>query len=145
MFLDSGIISPARGVIAGSLNISESAGIWMVTIYTLTYAVSMPITGRLADSLGRKKIYIACIIIFTIGSLLCWLSDVFNNYNFLLISRVIQALGGGGIMPIATAYIACIFPSRKKRICSWICRFYIRNSNCYWPYFRYCYSFASWK
>lgn len=112
--LDSGIISPARGVIAGSLNISESASIWMVTIYTLTYAVSMPITGKLADSLGRKKIYIACIIIFTIGSLLCWLSDVFNNYNFLLISRVIQALGGGGIMPIATAYIGASFPPEKR-------------------------------
>lgn len=112
--LDSGIISPARGVIASSLNISESASIWMVTIYTLTYAVSMPITGKLADRLGRKKIYIICIIIFTIGSLLCWVSDVLNNYNFLLVSRLIQALGGGGIMPIATAYIGASFPLEKR-------------------------------
>ena len=79
--LDTGIISPARGVIASNLNISQSTSIWMVTIYTLVEAVSIHITGKLADR---------------------------------LIARAIQALGGGGVMPFATAYIGSSFPIEKR-------------------------------
>ncbi len=112
--LDTGIISPARGVIASNLNISQSTSIWMVTIYTLVEAVSMPITGKLADRMGRKRIYITCIILFITGSILCWVSNVVENYNLLLIARAIQALGGGGVMPVATAYIGSSFPIEKR-------------------------------
>ena len=48
--MDSGIVSPARDVIANGLGITESASVWMITIYTLAYAVSMPITGKLAET-----------------------------------------------------------------------------------------------
>ena len=112
--LDTGIISPARGVIASNLNISQSASIWMVTIYTLVEAVSMPITGKLADRMGRKRIYITCITLFITGSILCWVSNVVENYSLLLIGRAIQALGGGGVMPVATAYIGSSFPLEKR-------------------------------
>ena len=112
--IDSGIVSPARTIISDSLGIAESASIWMITIYTLAYAVSMPITGKLSDRYGRKKVYMISISLFAFGSLLCGLSNYFNNYNFLLLSRVIQALGGGGIMPIATAYIGSSFPIEKR-------------------------------
>jgi MFS family permease len=112
--LDTGIISPARGVIASNLNISQSTSIWMVTIYTLVEAVSMPITGKLADRMGRKRIYITCIILFITGSILCWVSNVVENYNLLLIARAIQALGGGGVMPVATASIGSSFPIEKR-------------------------------
>ena len=112
--LDTGIISPARGVIASNLNISQSTSIWMVTIYTLVEAVSMPITGKLADRMGRKRIYITCIILFITGSIFCWVSNVVENYNLLLIARAIQALGGGGVMPVATAYIGSSFPIEKR-------------------------------
>ena len=112
--LDTGIISPARGVITSNLNISQSTSIWMVTIYTLVEAVSMPITGKLADRMGRKKVYITCIILFITGSILCWASNVVEKYNLLLIGRAIQALGGGGVMPVATAYIGSSFPLEKR-------------------------------
>ena len=52
--IDTGIVTPARTVIQGQLGVSAQAGMWMVTIYTLSYAASVPIMGKLADRLGRK-------------------------------------------------------------------------------------------
>ncbi|MEG0774099.1 MFS transporter [Clostridium sp.] len=112
--LDSGIVSPARTVMANSLSISASDSIWIITIYTLAYAVSMPLAGKLSDRYGKKKLFTFSIIIFGIGSLLCGLSNYYGGFSFLLISRVIQALGGGGIIPIATAFVAESFPPEKR-------------------------------
>lgn len=112
--LDSGIVSPARNIIAGGLNVSQSSSIWMITIYTLAYAVSMPILGKLADRFGRKNIYLFSIFLFGLGSLFCGLADYFNSYSMLLTSRVIEAIGGGGIMPIATSYVGTSFPKEKR-------------------------------
>ncbi|WP_300348013.1 MFS transporter [Clostridium sp.] len=112
--IDSGIVSPARDVIANGLNVSQDASVWVITIYTLAYAVSMPIMGKLSDKFGRKKIYMVAIILFGIGSLLCGISDYVNSYGFLLGSRVLEAIGGGGIMPIAAAYIGTSFPVEKR-------------------------------
>ncbi|MGG5462218.1 MFS transporter [Clostridium sp. B9] len=112
--IDSGIVSPARDIIANGLNVSQDASVWVVTIYTLAYAVSMPIMGKLSDKFGRKKVYMVSIILFGLGSLLCGVSDYVGSYSFLLASRVIEAIGGGGIMPIATAYIGTSFPVEKR-------------------------------
>lgn len=112
--MDSGIVSPARTVIAEGFKISANLSVWMVTIYTLAYAVSMPITAKFSDRFGKKKIYTISIVLFGIGSALCGLSNFYGNYNFLLISRVVQALGAGGIIPIATAFIGESFPLEKR-------------------------------
>lgn len=112
--MDSGIISPARTVIADSLNVDASNSIWMVTIYTLAYAVIMPISSKLSDRYGKKKLFLFSIIIFGVGSALCGVSDYVGGYKLLLIARVIQAIGGGGIMPIATAFIGQSFPKEKR-------------------------------
>jgi EmrB/QacA subfamily drug resistance transporter len=112
--LDTGIVSPARTVIADSLKLTSSTSIWVITIYTLAYAVSMPISGKIADRYGKKKIFTFSILIFGIGSLLCGLSNYSDSFSFLLTARVIQAIGGGGIMPIATAFIGESFPPEKR-------------------------------
>lgn len=112
--IDSGIVSPAREVIKNSFGISESLGVWVITIYTLVYAVSMPIVSKLSDRYGRKKVYLISIITFAVGSMLCGLSNFYGNFTFLLIARVIQAIGGGGIMPIANAFIGNSFPPEKR-------------------------------
>jgi EmrB/QacA subfamily drug resistance transporter len=112
--IDSGIVSPAREVIKNSFGISESLGVWVITVYTLVYAVSMPIVSKLSDRYGRKKVYLLSIIIFAVGSIFCGLSNFYGNFTFLLISRVIQAIGGGGIMPIANAFIGNSFPPEKR-------------------------------
>lgn len=112
--IDNGIVSPAREIIQNSFDVSKSVGAWMITIYTLVYAVSMPISSKLSDILGRKKMYIFGIAVFGMGSALCGFSNFYGNFTFLLIARVIQAIGAGGILPIATTVIGQSFPPEKR-------------------------------
>lgn len=112
--MDTGIVSPARGVISNGLGISTNTSIWIITIYTLAYAVVMPISGKLSDKYGKKKLFMYSIIIFGIGSTLCGVSNFIGGFPLLIAARIIQAIGGGGIMPIATAYIGDSFPQEKR-------------------------------
>ncbi|MGL4344762.1 MAG: MFS transporter [Cellulosilyticaceae bacterium] len=112
--LDSGIVTPARTVIQNTFLVSEQSGIWLITIYTLAYAASIPVSGKLADKLGRKYIYLISIFLFGFGSLLCGLSAVAGSFPLLLVARVIQAIGGGGIIPVATAEFGTTFPTEKR-------------------------------
>ena len=72
--IDTGIVTPARTLIQTSLGVDAQTGIWMITIYTLAYAASIPIMGKLADRYGRKYVYLGCILLFGTGSLFCGLS-----------------------------------------------------------------------
>lgn len=112
--IDTGIVTPARTVIQNNLMVNENTGIWMITIYTLAYAASIPIMGKLADKYGRKYIYLTCIFLFGLGSLFCGLSQSFGSFPVLLVARVVQAIGGGGILPIATAEFGTTFPKEKR-------------------------------
>ncbi|MDP4153718.1 MAG: MFS transporter [Bacillota bacterium] len=112
--IDTGIVTPARTIIQNNLMVDEKTGIWMITIYTLAYAASIPIMGKLADKRGRKYIYLISIFLFGFGSLLCGLSQNFKSFEFLLVARVVQAIGGGGIVPIATAEFGTTFPKEKR-------------------------------
>ncbi len=112
--IDTGIVTPARTIIQNQLGVSAQSGIWMITIYTLAYAASVPIMGKLADRFGRKYIYILCISLFGLGSLFCGLSGSFGGFPLLLAARVVQAIGGGGIVPIATAEFGTTFPPEKR-------------------------------
>ncbi len=112
--IDTGIVTPARTIIQNELGVSATSGIWMITIYTLAYAASVPIMGKLADKFGRKYVYIICIGLFGLGSLLCGLSGNVIGFPLLIAARVIQATGGGGIVPIATAEFGTTFPEEKR-------------------------------
>ena len=112
--IDTGIVTPARTLIQNELGVSAQSGIWMITIYTLAYAASVPIMGKLADKFGRKYVYIICIFLFGSGSLLCGLSGSFIGFPLLIAARIIQAIGGGGIVPIATAEFGTTFPPEKR-------------------------------
>jgi len=112
--IDTGIVTPARTLIQNNLGVDAQTGIWMITIYTLAYAASIPIMGKLADKFGRKYIYLTCIALFGIGSLFCGLSESFGGFSLLLAARVVQAIGGGGILPIATAEFGTSFPENKR-------------------------------
>lgn len=112
--IDTGIVTPARPIIQSELGVSATSGIWMITIYTLAYAASVPIMGKLADKFGRKYVYIICIGLFGLGSLLCGLSGNIIGFPLLIAARVIQATGGGGIVPIATAEFGTTFPEEKR-------------------------------
>lgn len=112
--LDTGIVTPCRTIVQTQMGVSDQLGVWMITIYTLAYAASIPVMGKLADKYGRKYIYLMSILLFGTGSLLCGLSQNFGNFTTLLIARAIQALGGGGIMPVATAEFGTAFPEDKR-------------------------------
>jgi EmrB/QacA subfamily drug resistance transporter len=112
--LDTGIVTPARTIIQNNLGVDAATGIWMITIYTLAYAASIPVMGKLADRYGRKYVYIASISLFGLGSLFCGLAQNFGGFGMLLIARAVQAIGGGGIMPVATAEFGTTFPPEKR-------------------------------
>ncbi|HEX3011855.1 MAG TPA: MFS transporter [Syntrophomonadaceae bacterium] len=112
--IDSGIVSPAREIIQNSLGTGATTGIWMITIYTLFYAISMPIVSKLADRNGHKRVFVIGVGLFGLGSLLCGLSNFYSSFAWLLAARVIQAIGAGGIIPIATTYIGQSFPEEKR-------------------------------
>ena len=112
--IDMNIVNPARTVIQNTLSIPDELGVWLMTIYTLAYAASIPVMGKLADRHGRKYIYLLCVLLFGVGSLLCGLSQDVGSFEMLIASRAIQAIGGGGIMPVATAEFGTAFPPEKR-------------------------------
>lgn len=109
--LDNGIISAALTTIYNDFGVSPNWGAWSVTIYTLGLAISIPTIGKLSDRYGRKKLFLIEISIFAIGSLLVALSPTFE---LLLASRLIQALGGGGIFIIASSHVLSTFPKESQ-------------------------------
>lgn len=111
-----GIVSPARTVIQAGFDIDDAAGIWMINIYTLFYAATIPTTGKLADRYGRKRIFTACVALFCLGAGLCGLSENTLGFPLLLVGRIIQAAGAGGMIPVATAEIGTSFPEGKRGV-----------------------------
>ncbi|MDB5184740.1 MAG: transporter [Candidatus Saccharibacteria bacterium] len=108
--LDQTIVSTALPKIARELNgLSEYS--WVATSYLLTSAIATPIYGKISDMFGRKKIFMASITLFLVGSALCGLSQ---NMGQLILFRGIQGLGGGGIFSLALAIVGDIVPPSKR-------------------------------
>jgi len=111
--LDNGIISAALTTINRDFDVTDNWGAWGITIYTLGLAIGLPIAGKLSDRYGRKKLFIIEIAIFGVGSLLVALSP---SFEFYLVSRFIQALGGGGIFIIGNSHIlSTVEPDKQAK------------------------------
>lgn len=95
--LDSSIVNVALSTIMHSFNVDTAEIQWVVTVYMLAMASVIPLSGWAGERFGEKTIFIVSIILFTCGSLLCALSW---DINVLIVSRTIQALGGGFLMPL---------------------------------------------
>jgi EmrB/QacA subfamily drug resistance transporter len=108
--LDNGIVASSLSTLYRSFNVTPSWGAWIITIYTLGLAISLPIVGKLSDRYGRRLLFLIEIALFGIGSLLVASSI---NFPMFLASRFIQALGGGGIFILASSYILDTFPKEK--------------------------------
>ena len=109
-----GMVSPARTVIQADFGIDGTLGIWMINIYTLFYAALIPIIGKIADRRGRKRVFTICMGVFCAGSVLCGVSQSVGGFWLLLVGRVVQAVGAGGVIPVANAEIGTTFPQEKR-------------------------------
>lgn len=109
--LDTSIANVALRQIAGSLAAGIDESTWVITSYLVASAVILPVSGWLSDVIGRKRFYMLCVAMFTICSLLCGLAP---NLSMLIVFRVLQGLGGGGMAPSEQAILADTFPERQR-------------------------------
>jgi MFS family permease len=86
---------------------------WIITGYLLGYTVAMPLFGRLADVWGRRPMAIVALLLFLVGSAFC---VVLTRLDLFVAARVVQAAGGGALVPIAMAAAADMFPSRRRAL-----------------------------
>ena len=84
---------------------------WIITGYLLGYTVAMPIMGRVSDIYGRTRIYVLCLLVFMAGSILGALA---GSLEWLIGARLIQAMGGGAIVPVAMAMATEVYPSSGR-------------------------------
>jgi len=109
--LDSTIANVVLPYIAGSMAISRDEASWVLTTYLVANAAIITATGYLANRFGRKKFFVASLVLFTASSLMCGLSQSFTE---MLIFRVLQGLAGGGMVPLAQSILADTFPPEKR-------------------------------
>lgn len=108
--LDNQIVSTALPTIVGEFGALERFG-WIGSAYLLATSAVMPVYGKLGDLFGRKYVMISAIVIFTLGSLACGLAWSMNS---LIAARVLQGLGGGGIMVSIFSVNADLFAPRER-------------------------------
>ena len=109
--LDTSIANVALPHMAGNLGASNDESTWVLTSYLVSNAIILPISGWLAGVFGRKRFFLLCLLLFTISSLLCGIAP---SLGLLILFRVIQGLGGGGLQPMAQAILADSFPPQQR-------------------------------
>jgi MFS transporter, DHA2 family, multidrug resistance protein len=109
--LDTSIANVALPYMAGNLGASNDQSTWVLTSYLVSNAIILPISGWLAGAIGRKRFFMACLGVFTVSSLLCGIAP---SLGFLLLFRVLQGAGGGGLQPMAQAILADTFPPQQR-------------------------------
>src|SRR5213082_339560 len=109
--LDTSIANVALPHIAGSLSAGQDESTWVLTSYLVSNAIVLPLSGWLSSIIGRKRFYMGCVALFTVSSFLCGLAP---NLAVLIVCRVLQGVGGGGLQPSEQAILADTFPPAKR-------------------------------
>src|ERR1700761_4285499 len=109
--LDTSIANVALPHIAGDLGASTSQGTWVLTSYLVSNATILPVGAWASSVIGRKNFFLLCITIFTVASFLCGIAP---TLPILLLARVFQGVGGGGLQPMAQAIMADSFEPQKR-------------------------------
>jgi len=109
--LDTSIANVALPYIGGNLGATTDQSTWVLTSYLVSNAVVLPISGWLANALGRKRFFMTCLAIFTVSSLLCGLAP---SLGAIILFRILQGAGGGGLQPMAQAILADTFPPEQR-------------------------------
>jgi MFS transporter, DHA2 family, multidrug resistance protein len=109
--LDTTIANVALPYIAGGMGVSEDEASWVVTTYLVSNAIILTASSFLARMLGRKTFFLICLGLFTLSSILCGIAP---NLQALLLFRILQGFGGGGMVPVAQSILADSFPPAKR-------------------------------
>ncbi|WP_213804911.1 DHA2 family efflux MFS transporter permease subunit [Granulicella sp. dw_53] len=109
--LDTSIANVSLPHIAGGLGRSFDEVTWIITTYLVANAVVLPMSAWFSRVFGRKNYYMACVALFTITSLMCGLAP---SLGIMLISRILQGIGGGGLAPVEQAILVDTFPPAQR-------------------------------
>ena len=109
--LDTSIANVSLDHIAGGLSITVDQATWVLTSYLVANAIVIPISGWLSDAIGRKRYFLFAIALFTLSSLVCGLSP---NLSTLIIARICQGIGGGGLAPVEQSMLVDTFPPKQR-------------------------------
>ncbi len=109
--LDTSIANVALPYIGGGLGRSYDEVTWILTTYLVANAVVLPMTAWFSRLLGRKNYYLLCVVLFTVSSLFCGLAP---SLGFMLLFRIVQGAGGGGLAPVAQAILVDTFSPQKR-------------------------------
>jgi MFS transporter, DHA2 family, multidrug resistance protein len=109
--LDTSIANVSLPHIAGGLGASFDEATWVLTSYLVANAVVLPLSAWLSRVFGRKRYYMMCVALFTVTSFLCGIAP---TLGLLLLFRVMQGIGGGGLAPVEQAILVDTFPASKR-------------------------------
>jgi MFS transporter, DHA2 family, multidrug resistance protein len=109
--LDTSIANVSLPYIAGGLGRSYDEVTWILTTYLVANAVVLPMSAWLSRVLGRKNYYMICVALFTVTSFLCGIAP---SLEIMLLARVLQGIGGGGLAPVEQAILVDTFPPAQR-------------------------------
>lgn len=109
--LDLGVLAPVLPAFARAFSVVTGDLSWIFTIYLLVNVAAIAIASALADRYGRRRIYMLSILVFALGSVVTILAP---SFGFFLLGRAVQALGAGGLFPVATAAIGDVVPPSRR-------------------------------
>ena len=109
--LDTSIANVALPYMAGSLGASTDESTWVLTSYLVSNAIVLPISGWFAGVFGRKRFFMACLVIFAVSSVLCGMAP---SLGAIILFRILQGAGGGGLQPMSQAILADTFPPQQR-------------------------------
>jgi MFS family permease len=115
MSLDSTIVATALDAIQQGLHTSINLAAWTLTAYSFGFVLMLPVSGKLADRFGRRQVFLASVVVFTLASLGCAMA---GNIYILILLRAVQAGGGAGFTPTVTGIIVEHFGSARDRYVS---------------------------
>lgn len=108
--LDTTIVNVSVPHIAGGLAVSPSEGTWAITSYSVAEAITVPLTGWLAQRFGTVRTFVVAMVLFAFCSALCGLAP---NLNMLVLFRVLQGLSGGPMIPLCQTLLLRTFPRER--------------------------------
>jgi len=109
--LDTSIANVALPHISGNLSAGADESTWVLTSYLVSNAIVLPLSGWLSGLIGRKRFYMSCVALFTVSSFLCGLAP---SLGILVLFRILQGAGGGGLQPSEQAILNDTFSIEKR-------------------------------